>query len=46
MSNVPKDLIKLGQVINLDYFLKRYIVVRSPIHEFLQLTQFTLRNQS
>jgi len=44
MSSVKKDLIKLAQVINLDYFLQRYTVVRLPIHEFLQLAKFTLRN--
>ena len=32
-------------VIILDHFLQRYTVVRSPIHEFLQLAQSTLRNQ-
>jgi len=46
MTSVPKNFIKLGQVINLDYFLQKYTVDRSPIHEFLQLAQFTLRNQT
>jgi len=45
MSSVTKDLIKLAQVINLDHYLQNYTVVRSPIQEFLQLAQFTLRNQ-
>jgi len=45
MSSVEIDRIKLAQVINLDYFLQRYTVVRSPIHEFLQLAQIILRNR-
>jgi len=45
MSSVGKDLIKSSQVYILDHFLQRYTVVRSPIHEFLQLAQFTLRNE-
>jgi hypothetical protein len=43
MSNVRKDHNKLAQVLILDHFLQKYTVVRSPIHEFLQLGQFTLR---
>jgi len=35
----------LAQVIILDHFLQRYSIVPSPIHEFLKLAQFTLRNQ-
>ena len=45
MWKIRKDHIKLAEVIILDYFLQRYTVVRSPIHEFLQLAQSTLRNQ-
>jgi len=45
MTRVRKDHIGLAQVIIIDHFLQRYTVVRSPIHEFLQLAQFTLRNR-
>jgi hypothetical protein len=46
MWRIRKDHIKLAKVIILDHFLQRYSVVRSPIHELLQLAQNTLRNQS
>jgi len=45
MWRIRKDHIKLAEVIILDHFLQGYTVVRSPIHEFLQLAQRTLRNQ-
>jgi len=45
MWKIRKDHINLAVVIILDHFLQRYTVVRSPIHEFLQLAQSTLRNQ-
>jgi len=45
MWRIRKDNIKLAEVIILDQFLQRYNIARSPIHEFLQLAQSTLRNQ-
>ena len=45
MSSVRNDHIKLAQVIILDHFLQRYTIVRSPIHELLQLAQFILGNE-
>jgi len=45
MWRIRKANIKLAEVIILDQFLQRYTVVRSPIHEFRQLAQSTLRNQ-
>ena len=45
MWRIIKDNIKLVDIIILDQFLQGYTVVRSPIHEFLQLAQSTLRNQ-
>ena len=45
MWEIRKDHIKLAEVIILDHLLQRYTVVRSPIHDYLQLAQSTLRNQ-
>jgi len=45
MPSVRKNLIKLTQVKICDHFLQTYTVVRAPIHEYLQLSQFILRNQ-
>ena len=45
MWRIRKANIIFPEVIILDKFLKRYTVVRSPIHEFLQLAQSPLRNQ-
>jgi len=45
MWKIRIDHIKLAEVIILDHFLQRYIVVQSPIHECLQLAQSTLRNK-
>jgi len=45
MQGIGEDHIKLADVIILDHFLQRYTLVRSPIHEFRQLAQSTLRNQ-
>jgi len=39
------DHIKLTEVIIRDHFLQRETVVRSSIHELIQLAQFMLRNQ-